>query len=200
MTCRLLELLVLGVFWISFVVVPLVIRGTTCRRYPARCEHSAGSQSCACSSCIGSSLHRRPGHQSRWPSLRSCCRSGCSCTCSCYRSTSHRPGAAGWRPSRGACRRCCSESSQCAICCPLCSVSERRWKIRGAVGGKGQHTELKGLAFLEDLGVVSASAGEVERGAVYLSTPLARVHDIVLVAVLVEQRLWVATGGVHGAP
>ena len=32
----------------------------------------------------------------------------------------------------------------------------------------------------------------------YLSAPLARIYDIVLVAVLVEQRLRVATGRVHG--
>lgn len=42
-------------------------------------------------------------------------------------------------------------------------------------------------------------AGAMQPRAVanYLSTPLTRIHDIVLVAVLVEQRLRVATRGVH---
>jgi hypothetical protein len=79
-----------------------------------------------------------PGRLSRWPDLRFCCRSGCSCTCSCCISGSRRREVGGLHPSRAGCRTCCSGSSRCAIGCRLLSVSVAF--VDGGVVGQARGT------------------------------------------------------------
>ena len=70
----------------------------------------------------------------------------------------------------------------------------RREGVGGSGGSAGKHTELEGLAFLEDLDCYERmQAGSSGSSGSYLSASLARIHDLV-----VERRLWVAGRALHG--
>ena len=61
-------------------------------------------------------------------------------------------------------------------------------------GSAGKHTELEGLAFLEDLDCYERlQRGSCDSSGSYLSASLARIHDLV-----VDRRLWVAGRALHG--
>lgn len=132
--------------------------------------------------------------------------------CSCCRLAIRLPAAAGWRPSRAVCRTCCNGSSRYAICCPLCRVSQ--WTVRAAVRwyGGGRHEcpcacvsktyRAQRPCLPRESGAIVSKSTSSSSGAcsdcTHLSTPLARIDDIILVAVLVEERLRVAARRVHG--
>jgi len=74
------------------------------------------------------------------------------------------------------------------------------WAVGGrrdgscGVGSAGKHTELEGLAFLEDLDCYERlQAGSCGSSGSYLSASLARIHDLV-----VDRRLWIAGRALHG--
>jgi hypothetical protein len=62
----------------------------------------------------------------------------------------------------------------------------------------GKRTKLEGFSFLQDLLIVLATAPRLETTPTYFTAPLARIYDIILIAILVEQRLRIAAGRVHG--
>lgn len=84
-----------------------------------------------------------------------------------------------------------------------CTSSAGGWHGRWAVGGRrdgsrsggsaGKHTELEGLAFLEDLDCYEWMKRDSRGGWSYLSASLARIYDLVL-----DWRLWVGPGTLHG--